>query len=143
VVRSYRCWILAVSLDVLAVVLTASLAATSASLYGSLDAGRTVNMLVPELLALMAVVALARRTLVGADWARSLLAFAGVPYALFLVLHAVRTLLPPESGVALQTDGIAAVRLIEAAALVVAVTLMFAPATRPHFERQLPPSRPH
>jgi hypothetical protein len=132
---SFRWWIVALALAVVAMTLSVVLAVKYAGRYGTTAAGgATVGGILFEVLVLGAAGFVVVRMRAGDDWARTLLAGGGGLIALIVALNTAGQFSFGSSLVAGFTTGIATVRLLEAAAAVVAIWYMFQPGAGRHFD---------
>lgn len=132
---SFRWWIVAMALAVLAMTLSVVLAVMYAGRYGTTAAGgATVGGILFEVLLLCAAGFVVVRMRAGDDWARTLLAGGGGLMALIVAMNTAGQFSFGSSLVAGFTTGIATVRLFEAAAAAVAIWYMFQPGAGKHFD---------
>lgn len=132
---SFRWWVVAMGLAVVAMTLSIVLAVLYAGRYGTAAAGAaTVGSILFEVVVLGAAGFVVVRMRGGDDWARTLLAGGGGIMALIVAMNTAGQFSFGSSLVAGFTTGIATVRLFEAAAAAVAIWYMFQPGAGKHFD---------
>jgi hypothetical protein len=132
---SFRWWIAAGALAVVAMVLSVVEAVMYAGRYGTAAAGgATVGSILFEVILLGATGFVVVRMRAGDDWARTVLAGGGGLMALVVAMNTIGQFSFGSSLVAGFTTGIATLRLFEAVCGAIAIWYMFQPGAGDHFD---------